>query len=200
MMVMSSHLVIINHKGEISSNLERLLSVTFYAKLRIGSSSFKPTIMFVLRDQNQRSDSSILNQALKLKNSISQEASFMEEKLDDILDIDTENVVLLPNAFSEDKNSITGKSIKWKNKIFPEDIMKLRGLIVNKLDSINCDEQNYASLVNLYDKMASYWQTIIEVGENIMNCKDLFEIRIRNEIKQVVKSLSDKVIMVNIKL
>jgi hypothetical protein len=65
--VLSSHMIIVNHKGEISSNLERLLGITFYSKLQTSKSVFKPSLMFVLRDQTERNKSSIATQAAKLK-------------------------------------------------------------------------------------------------------------------------------------
>lgn len=70
MAVLSSHMIIINHKGEISSNLQRLLGITFYAKLQTSKSVFKPSIIFVLRDQTSREKSSISQQAIKLKSEL----------------------------------------------------------------------------------------------------------------------------------
>lgn len=70
MAVLSSHMIIINHKGEISMNLQKLLGITFYAKLHTSKSAFKPSIMFVLRDQTSREESSVSQQALKLKSEL----------------------------------------------------------------------------------------------------------------------------------
>lgn len=67
MAVLSSHMIIINHKGEINVNLQKLLGITFYAKLHTNNSVFKPTVMFVLRDQTSRKESSVFQQAAKLK-------------------------------------------------------------------------------------------------------------------------------------
>ena len=49
MAALSSHVIIVNHKGEISSNMERLLGMIYYAKMRADKSKFKPSIMFVIR-------------------------------------------------------------------------------------------------------------------------------------------------------
>jgi hypothetical protein len=75
MAVLSSHLIIINHKGEINANLGSLLGITFYAKLRISKSEFKPSILFVLHDQSER-DSGIELQIVKLKQNLNEETSF----------------------------------------------------------------------------------------------------------------------------
>ncbi len=47
MAVLSSNLVIINHKGEISSTLEDLIGMSLYAKVQIQVSPFKPKLLFV---------------------------------------------------------------------------------------------------------------------------------------------------------
>lgn len=52
MAVISSHMVIVYHKGEMLENLQRMLEMTSYAKYQISSSVFKPSLVFVLRDQS----------------------------------------------------------------------------------------------------------------------------------------------------
>ena len=50
MAVLSSNIVLVNHKGDISSNLEDLIGMSLYAKIQIQSSPFKPSLIVVLRD------------------------------------------------------------------------------------------------------------------------------------------------------
>jgi hypothetical protein len=63
MAILVSHLVIVNHKltGQCPSShmdldsLERLLGITFHAKAKT-SSTFKPTVLFVLRELNHQTE------------------------------------------------------------------------------------------------------------------------------------------------
>ncbi|CAF0742704.1 unnamed protein product [Brachionus calyciflorus] len=181
MAVFCSHLIIINHKGEISTNLENILGITFFAKIHLTKLSFKPSILFILRDQTKRDESSVNGQATKLKERLIKRAEFVNKSLDDAIKIDTKNMHLLSNAFSEDKCNVLTKSVKWRNDIFPDQVLKLRQYLIEYLGSI--DQQFlFNSHTELYSKMASYWKTIREAGDNIFNCKDLEEIKIRNEI------------------
>jgi hypothetical protein len=182
MAVLSSHMIIVNHKGEISSNLERLLGITFYAKLQTSTSIFKPSVMFVLRDQTGREKSSVATQAAKLKNKLVQQTSKIKQSIDDVMYIDTNDIILLPNAFSEDKDNVTNREIKWSNNLFPDKIFELRKLILLKLENMNKTGHMFDSLTGLYVSMCSYWKTLEDLGFGILNCKDLEEIKMRNEI------------------
>ena len=191
MAVLTSHLIIINHKGEISSNLGNLLGITFYAKLRIAKTEFKPSILFVLRDQSER-NANIKTQIAKLKEKLNEETKFIQESLDSIFDIDADNLILLPNAFSEDIGEITKVKYKWRNKIFSSDVLKLRhrlvtGYMVNEMK--NADKHRFDNMHDLYTKMSSNWTTIENHGDSILSCKDLEEIRVRNELSKKVKNI-----------
>ena len=187
MAVLSSHLILVNHKGEISSNLERVLGITFYAKLRISKSGFKPSILFVLRDQMDRDKDVIAFQARKLKEKLMQQTQFIDESLDSILDIDTQNVILLPNAFSEEQ--LNGRTHKWRNSLFPNEILKARRFIVNHLFALDTSQHTFGSLKELYSRMSFDWRTLEDIGEGIMSCRDLEELRVRNEISKKTNTL-----------
>jgi hypothetical protein len=119
-------------KGEISTNLEKLLGITLYAKKQISSSEFKPSLNFVLRDQNDRnSESSVKSQASKLKIRLVEQANAFNLTLDDIMTIETDDVVLLPNAFAEDGG------VKLRNDMFPADILNLRVNLIDRLQKMN---------------------------------------------------------------
>ncbi len=188
MAVLSSHLIIINHKGEISSNLGNLLGITFYTKLRLSKLLFKPTIIFVLRDQNDR-NSDVNVQIVKLKEKLNEETSYIQESPDDIFDIDSKNLILLPNAFSEDKDRETGKYFKKRNGVFPDDIINLRKRLINHLLNEIKNEDRYKTMHDLYTKVSSNWQTMIDLGDGILSSKDLEEIRIRNELAGKTKNI-----------
>jgi hypothetical protein len=181
MAVLSSHLIIVNHKGEISTNLERLLGITFYAKLHTHSSTFKPSILFVLRDQTNRDSSAVKTQAAELKVKLMNQAGKLNKSIDEIMLIDTDNIVLLPNAFAEDNE------VKWRNNMFPVEILGLRKKFLNILDEMNINGHRFNKLSDLYSSMSSFWKLMQDLGDGILNCKDLEEIKIRNEI--ITKSL-----------
>ena len=95
MAVFSSQLVIINHKNEIDPNLENLLGIAFYAKLKTSVATFNPTIMFVLRDQNEiKNKFHIESQVAILRNKLNKQASLIKESIDDYFNIDLNNINL----------------------------------------------------------------------------------------------------------
>ncbi|RNA40886.1 hypothetical protein BpHYR1_033599 [Brachionus plicatilis] len=181
MAVFSSHLIVINHKGEISSNLEKILCTTFFAKIHLSNHSFKPFIMFVLRDQIDRSESSINGQVSKLKEGLIKESRFVGTSLDDVLNLDPKHSTLLSNAFSEDYCHKLNIKIKWRNKIFPDEVLELRKKLIQQIDLVN-EENVIKNLTDLYTNLCYNWETISKTGENIFKCKDLEEIKIRDEI------------------
>ena len=182
MAVLSSHLIIVNHKGEISSNLERLLGITFYAKLQTSNSKFQPTILFVLRDQIDRNKSSVATQASKLKAKLTDQTSTIVESIDDMMNIEVENVTLLSNPFAEERCPVSDRDKKWRNNIFPVQITELRALILQRLEGMDKTGHLFNNLSSLYYSMVSYWKTLEDLGSGILNCKDLEEIKMRNEI------------------
>ena len=195
MAITSAHLIIINHKGEISANIERILGITFYAKLRTSSSTFKPTLMFVLRDQADRRETSVATQASKLKGKLVEQAKHIDKSIDEIMHIEIDDVVLLPNAFSEESANTgmpRGTAVRWRNKLFPECVLELREKIFGKLTQMNCEGQSFDSLEAFYNRMSAWWKTLFDLGDGILNCKDLVEIRIRNEIAMSASSIISK--------
>ncbi|CAF1323459.1 unnamed protein product, partial [Didymodactylos carnosus] len=105
MAVLSSHIVLINHKGELSSNLEGLIGMSLYAKLQLQNSPLKPKLLFVLRDQMDRNKKIFCEQLSQFKDNLQTSSRFLKVSIDDELEIKHENIVLLPSAFSEDINS-----------------------------------------------------------------------------------------------
>ena len=192
MAVLSSHLILVNHKGEISTNLERLLGITFYAKLRTSKSGFKPTLMFVLRDQTDRNESSVATQASKLKAKLVQQAAFVDASIDDVMHIDTHNIKLLCNAFSEEMLHIHAKEVKWRNSLFPRSVLALRADLFDTLERMNRQGHVFPDLASLYTSMCSYWTTLDDLGDGILNCKDLEEIKLRNEMSAKCSKLVAK--------
>jgi hypothetical protein len=57
----------------------------------------------------------------------------MKESLDYVFDIDTKDLVLLPNGFSEELHEATNEKFKWRNKIFSNEVLNLRKRLLDYL-------------------------------------------------------------------
>ena len=90
MAVLSSHVVLINHKGELSHSLEGFIGMIKF--------------MFILCDQMDRKKI-FVEQLIKLRNNLQNSARFLRVSIDNELEMCNENIVLLPSAFSEDTNT-----------------------------------------------------------------------------------------------
>jgi hypothetical protein len=215
MAVLSSHLVLINHKGEISSNLKDLIGMSFYAKLNIRG-PIKPKLLFVLRDQTDLTSNKIFfRQLTQLKEQLEAESQFLKSSIDDELEINNENVYLLPNAFSHEVNYISGVTQRWRNQLFPKEICKLRNIIFNNMTSTtkpqksplfkntfttiktqtaSCPETPnidpaYTDMAQLYKKISSNWEAIDRLGPKLLQCKTLYELSIMEELQTIANDI-----------
>ncbi|CAF1461932.1 unnamed protein product [Adineta steineri] len=202
MAVLSSHLVLINHKGEVSANLKDLIGMSFYAKLNI-QSPIKPKLLFVLRDQaDLSSKTTFFRQLGELKDQLQNDSKFLKTSIDDELDINNENVYLLPNAFSHYTDAISNIPRCWRNQTFPQEIIKLRKIIFANITTTtkpqrflqsNRDSPNesqsptidaaYADMTQLYTKISSDWKIIERLGPRLLECKTLHELSILEELQ-----------------
>ncbi|CAF1346432.1 unnamed protein product [Adineta steineri] len=208
MAVLSSHLVLINHKGEVSSNLKDLIGMSFYAKLNIHS-PIKPKLLFVLRDQaDLSSKKTFFRQLTQLKDQLQNDSKFLKTSIDDELDINNENVYLLPNAFSHDTDVISNIPRCWRNQTFPQEIIKLRQIIFknitsttkpqsfhqsNRISSIEPQspiiDAAYTDMTQLYIKISSNWEAIDRLGPQLLECKTLYELSIMKELQAIANGI-----------
>ena len=129
MAMLSSHLVLINHKGEFSSNLEHLIGMSFYAKLQIHS-PLRPKLIFVLRDQSDtRATGVFFQQLAKFKENLYNDSKFLKSSIDEELEINEKHVILLTNAFTNDFDRILEVEKNWRNDLFPMQINDLRNMV-----------------------------------------------------------------------
>lgn len=190
MAVLSSHIVLINHKGELSSSLEGLIGMSLYAKLQIQSASFKPKLMFVLRDQIDRRNDVFSEQLSKLRTNLQTSSNFLGVSVDNELEMNDKNLILLPSAFSEDINVELNLKQKWRNQTFPDEIQKLRSRIWNGLDEqIQMKDSIYKNFDYLYKKIGTNWNSIDALGQGLLACKTLCELSITNELKEIAKGI-----------
>ena len=198
MAVLSSNVVIVNHKGEINANLEGLIGMSLYAKIQLQSSPFKPKLLFVLRDQTQR-DMKIFQQQLnRLKENIQINADTHEMLIDDELEM--KHIVLMPGAFTEDTNRDYGIVQKWRTDTFSVEINKLRTTVfkslIEQMDETGNIYSRQRKLSNstilrknidtyLYSKLTTNWKSIDELGKDLLRCQSLYELSIQNELKSI---------------
>ncbi|CAF1152256.1 unnamed protein product [Adineta ricciae] len=190
MAMLSSHLVLINHKGEFSSNLEHLIGMSFYAKLQIRS-PLRPKLLFVLRDQSDTGATEIFFQQLaKFKENLYNDSKFLKSSIDDELEINEQHVILLTNAFSNDFHPILGVEQTWRNNLFPRKINALRTMVFNTLtESIT---ETYVDIPQLYQKVASNWDAIDKLGPHLLSCKTLYELSIMNELRDFAREIIEE--------
>ncbi|CAF1573974.1 unnamed protein product, partial [Adineta steineri] len=194
MAILTSHLVIINHKGELSSNLEGLIGMSLYAKLQIQSLPFKPKLLFVLRDQMSRENKTIfLEQLSRFKDNLQTSSNFLKVSIDDEFEINQENIVLLPSAFNEDINKELNITQRWRNEAFAYDINQLRRNIFNDFHEQHIqDNYGLTNIDAFYNKTSSNWKTIDELGQGLLECKSLAELNVTNELKSKANEIIQK--------
>ncbi|CAF1348090.1 unnamed protein product, partial [Didymodactylos carnosus] len=197
MATLSSQLVLLNTKGEVSATLQHLLGMSFYAKLQIGS-AVKPKLQFVLRDQagtqqhnrtNENDDTKCQNrtfveQLAKLKENLYTDSQFLKVSIDDELEIKSNSIMLLTNAFNDDVNKDLNIKQTYRSQTFPTEIIELRKIIFEQLsDSVSKAEPVYTNIENTFNKLATNWEAIDKLGPNLLDCKTLHELAIMNEVR-----------------
>jgi hypothetical protein len=193
MAVLSSHIVLINHKGELSADVEGLIGMSLYAKLQIQSSPLKPKLMFVLRDQMDRKKEVYVEQLIKLRTNLQNSSRFLGVSIDNELEISIENIAPLPSAFSEDTNAELNLTQRWRNQTFPAEIQKLRSQIFcGLIEQPMVNNFGYKNFDYFYKKISNNWNAIDELGQGLLECKTLHELRMTNELKEIAKKIVSK--------
>ena len=187
MAILSSNLVIVNHKGEISSNLENLIGMSLYAKIQLQSAPFTPKLLFVLRDQTQR-DTRIFQQQLgQLKGNIQKNGELLRLSVDDELEM--KHITLMPSAFNEIMNDTYDIQQTCRTEIFAREILKLRSTVYQALEEQQIQIERRKCDLYLYSKLIMNWKSIDDLGEGLLQCKSLYELSVHNELKHVAESI-----------
>lgn len=90
-------------------------------------------------------------------------------KIDDVIKFNKDDLYMLPNAFFEKKR---------------KKIAKLRIELLDRLQSINKNGHAFNNLSNLYNSLCSFWATLESIGDGILSCENLCEIKCRNQISR----------------
>ncbi|CAF3274404.1 unnamed protein product [Rotaria socialis] len=202
MAILSSNVVIVNHKGELGASLEGLIGMSLYAKIQIQSSPIKPALLFVLRDQNDRNMDIFQQQLGTFKDNIQTNGKFLQICIDDELDM--ANIVLLPGAYTEDINSDYGKVKQWRTEKFSREINEFRKTVFKCLEehiqeTVNTKDIQHNSSdatilrkyfdTYLYSKLTTNWKSIDDLGVGLLQCQNLYELSIQNELRSIAGNI-----------
>jgi len=182
-----SHLVLINHKGELSKNLQELLEISLYAMnyMSILNKS-NPKIFFVLRDQIEREGDKHNAALAKAKMQLQEIANKQNINLEDVMKIDLENLILLPSAFRE--NTENGINIISPSNTFSKEILKLRKKIFGEFENIK-SANKLTHLHNFYNHACNLWTSFNKYGIDLLSCDSLREYEQKLEINDEIKKL-----------
>ena len=197
-----SDLVIINHKGEISSELNDLLEVCLYAMDTLKVAKIKPNVAFVLRDQRDCRNERVHQTALlKMQEAIRKAVSTSSKDVDDLIEIGSDSLFLLHPAFSETTRGT--RSIEIPSLKFSRETFRLRKKIIQSLEKGNIvhtalkNGSTSRPLSDWYTHASYVWKTVTKHGHSLLYCKTVQEIRVRQELgdianKVVKKELNDE--------
>lgn len=186
-----SHLVIINHKGELSRQLQDLLEVCLFAMQHLKVCRIQPKLLFVLRDQHDRSQS-VHGDALRLMRKHLAEASLqLSLRLDELISLDPGSVFLLPSAFASDLDH-TGREVRWSTELFAQEALQLRRKIFKEADQLqNCEAApEFSTLPDWCLHAMSVWRVLDRYGPNLLHYKTIQEIELQRELEESAKQIS----------
>ncbi|XP_062508948.1 uncharacterized protein LOC134185183 [Corticium candelabrum] len=185
-----SDAVIVNHKGEISSQMKELLEVCLYAMDYLKLADIRTEMMFVLRDQRDR-NTKVQSDSLTLMRKLLREAMGSGQKdLDDLVSLRQDAIFLLPSAFSEAKRE--GRTVESPSAVFSDEAFSLRRKILqstlgDRLTLKPLDDSD--PLINWYTNAGIVWDTLTKYGHTLLHYKALYELRLHKEINEIVASL-----------
>lgn len=195
-----SHMVLINHKGELSRQLQDLLEVCLFAMQHLKVCRIQPKILFVLRDQHDRSHT-VHGDALRLMRKHLAEASHhLSLHLDELISLDPGSVFLLPSAFASDLDHHTGREVRWSTELFSHEALRLRQKIFRDgaaLAPARGDDDGTPEFSTLPDwclHAMSVWRVLDRYGPNLLHYKTIQEIEQQRELEELVKQMSTKAV------
>ena len=197
-----SQLVLINHKGEVSRQLQDLLEVCMFALKHLRVTNFQPDIFFVLRDQHDRSPVVHEDMLRHMKRHLAGCASRLGLKLEDVLRLNASSIHLLPSAYVSQVSAVSGKETPTVNETFPEEVVRLRASVFKVLDQTLARQTDadssrmgaWHSLEQWYAHCNSVWETLVQFGHNLLHYKTIREIEVRRELAQIGADVSRHVL------
>jgi len=108
----------------LSRQLQDLLEVCLFAMRHLRLTRLKPRLVFVLRDQHDRSGTIHEDMLKQMRNALEQAARTMGSPLEDLIRLDGTAVFLLPSAVTSELRQ--GKEVSWTSELFSREVLRLR--------------------------------------------------------------------------
>ena len=175
-----SNLVIINHKGDIDRELKNLMQTVLYAMKHIKAIKIKPKILFVLRDQAERTSKKQDEALTRIRADFEQIGNEVGLDYKELIDIDFDNLILLPSAFNNEMN----------NEVFSEEILLLRKKVIDYIHNVKVGY--LPKFREFFSNIKSLWETIVQYGKAILDFNTIGEILMKLEISKICDSLMRK--------
>ncbi|CAE8698074.1 unnamed protein product [Polarella glacialis] len=186
-----SHLVLVNNKGELSRQLQDLLEICLFAMKHLRLARLQPRLVFVLRDQHDRSRSVHEDMLKLMKSKLEEVARSLGSPLQDLILLDGTAVFLLPSAVSSELRQ--GQEVSWVSELFAREVLQLRAEVFRWLRedserrSGNAPPE-FSSLAHWFDYASAVWETLDQFGQQLLHCRTIHEIEQRRELADVAKS------------
>eukprot|EP00933_Yihiella_yeosuensis_P020043 TRINITY_DN16169_c0_g1_i1.p1 TRINITY_DN16169_c0_g1~~TRINITY_DN16169_c0_g1_i1.p1 ORF type:complete len:969 (-),score=224.83 TRINITY_DN16169_c0_g1_i1:109-2913(-) len=192
-----SHLVLINHKGELSRQRQDSLEVSLFAMQHLKVCRIQPKLLFVLRDQHDRSPG-VHGDALRLmRKHLAEASSHLSLRLDELISLDPGSVFLLPSAFASDLEPNTGREVRWPTELFAQEALRLRQKIFKEADALLASNNTgdggspeFSTLPDWCLHAMSVWRVLDRYGPNLLHYKTIQEIELQRELEDLVKQIS----------
>jgi hypothetical protein len=179
-----SHIVIINHKGDLSRHLQELLEVALYAMHYLEVTRWRPDVLFALRDQVEREYEAIRGQLLSMRQNLDESASKWKVNVSQLLKLHADSLFLLPPAFANEVYA--GKEVKLPTVLFSKDVLVLRQKIFNAYRArVSRQDDLIDDLLSLEQWLVharSVWTTITSFGGNFVQFENLQQVEQRREV------------------
>lgn len=130
-----SHVVLINHKGELSRQLQDLIEISLFAMRHLKIAKNRPQIGFVLRDQQDRSMKVHKDMLHQMKTHLNSAAEKLGIQLSDLIELNDDSVHLLPSAYVTERKHNT--EIRWTPDLFSSEVLSLRKRIMGMFDAVD---------------------------------------------------------------
>jgi len=195
-----SHLVIINHKGELSRQLQDLLEVCLFAMQHLKVCRIQPKLLFVLRDQHDRSHLVHADSLRLMRKHLAEASSHLSLRLDELIYLDPGSVFLLPSAFASDLDPHTGREMRWSTELFSHEALRLRQKIFRDCGSLSTSRNNveespeFSTLPDWCLHTMSVWRVLERYGPNLLHYTTIQEIELQRELEELVKHISNQIV------
>lgn len=186
-----SHLVLVNHKGELSRQLQDLLEICLFAMKHLRITRLQPRLVFVLRDQHDRSNSVHEDMLKQMRKHLEETAISLGAPLEDLILLDGTAVFLLPSAVTSELRQ--GQEVCWTSELFAREVLRLRAEVFRWLHEdasrrAGGGPPEFSSLTHWFDYATTVWETLVQFGEQLLHYKTIHEIELRRELADVAKA------------